>query len=123
MAISSRAALAAQRSRTPEATPRRRRGGRLVLAVAAVLVMEAAAAGSGFVIRNGTVAGGGGDVTQGNFRVVWTIGEAAMGTTSAEGFRLTSGFPATIGDSDIQGGPIGGPIFKDGFESTGGTAP
>ena len=94
-----------------------------MLALAAALAMEVAAAGATFEIHNGTAAGGGGDISEGRFRLVWTIGEAAMGTTSADGYRITSGFPATIGDNDIQGGPIGGPIFKDGFEDTGGTTP
>jgi len=98
-----------------------RRSLRIALVLATALVMDMAAAGGNFAIRNGTVAGGGGDASAGGIRVIWTIGEAAMGTISAGGFRLTSGFPATIGDSGIQGGPIGGAIFKDGFEGTGGT--
>lgn len=93
----------------------------------ALLVVTAASAGTAlaqgtFDVRNGTVAGGGGVTSAGNFRLVWTIGEPAMGTTSAGALRLTSGFPATIGDRDIQGSIIV-PIFKDGFEGNGGAAP
>lgn len=98
------------------------RAARLVLLVAAGAFAGSAVAGGTFDVRNGTVAGGGGVTSAGNFRLVWTIGEPAMGTTSANGLRLTSGFPATIGDRDIQGSIIV-PIFKDGFEGNGGAAP
>ena len=96
---------------------------RIGLLLAAALAIDVAAAGGEFAIRNGTVAGGGGDVSAGDIRVIWTVGEGAMGSVSAGRFRLTSGFPATIGDSGIEGAPSGGDIFKDGFETTGGTAP
>ena len=99
-----------------------RRAVGLALLVAAVTSAGNALAQDTFDVRNGTVAGGGGVASAGNFRLVWTIGEPAMGTTSADGLRLTSGFPATIGDRDIQGSIIV-PIFKDGFEGNGGAAP
>lgn len=99
-----------------------RRAARVALLIAAVGSAGTALAQGTFDVRNGTVAGGGGVTSAGNFRLVWTIGEAAMGTTSAGGLRLTSGFPATIGDRDIQGSIIV-PIFKDGFEGNGGAAP
>lgn len=95
---------------TSRATPLR-----LALAASALLLATAATAGGGFAVRNGTVAGGGQIADAGRFRLISTIGEPAMGTTSNTQFRLTSGFPATIGDQ-IQGGPVGGRIFQDGFE-------
>lgn len=101
---------------------RARRAVRLALLVAAAASAGTALAQGTFDVRNGTVAGGGGVTSAGNFRLVWTIGEPAMGTTSADGLRLTSGFPATIGERDIQGSIIV-PIFKDGFEGNGGAAP
>lgn len=78
-------------------------------------LMAGAVAAQGYVVRNGTVAGGGQVAETGRFKLISTIGEPAMGTTSASRFTLTSGFPATIGDR-IQGGPGGGRIFQDGFE-------
>lgn len=95
---------------------------RAVVVLAIALLMEVAAAGSSNMsLRNGTVAGGGGVVSAGRFTVIWTTGEASMGTKSAGPFRLTSGFPATIGNQ-FQGFP-GGAIFKDGFEEFPGGAP
>lgn len=92
---------------------------RLGLATAGALAMQLAVAGGSFDVHNGTAAGGGGVASAGRFSVIWTIGEPAMGTTAAGGFRLTSGFPATIGNDDIQGAPSGA-IFKDGFEEPSG---
>lgn len=89
---------------------------RLALAGVTLLVATAATAGGHYAVRNGTVAGGGQSAQAGRFRLISTIGEPAMGTTSTPRFRLTSGFPATIGDR-IQGGPGGGRIFQDGFEN------
>lgn len=88
---------------------------RVLWVAAAVLAADFALAGDAYSVRNGTVAGGGGVTTSGPYRLVWTIGEPAMGTTSQGQFRLTSGYPATIGDA-LQGGPGGGSIFADGFE-------
>jgi hypothetical protein len=89
------------------------------LALLAVLSggMDLAIAGSGFQIRNGTVAGGGAIVESGGFRLISTLGEPAMGTIANAGFRLTSGFPATLGELP-RTQPEGG-IFKDGFETPG----
>jgi len=76
---------------------------------------EFASAAGSYAVRNGTVAGGGQVAEAGPFKLISTIGEGAMGTTSAGQYRLTSGFPATIGNTQ-QGGPDGGRIFYDGFE-------
>ena len=88
---------------------------RLALFGAALLAGDFAAAGGDYAVRNGTVAGGGHVAEAGPFKLISTIGEPAMGTTSGGQYRLTSGFPATIGNN-VQGGPIGGRIFQDGFE-------
>jgi hypothetical protein len=88
---------------------------RLALTAIALLLTQVAAAGGGVTLHNGTVAGGGQIAEAGPFRLISTIGEPSMGTTSNARFRLTSGFPATIGNQ-IQGGPVGGRIFQDGFE-------
>ena len=89
---------------------------RLALFGAALLAGDFAAAGSDYAVRNGTVAGGGQVAQAGPYRLISTIGEPAMGSTSAGAFRLTAGFPATIGDT-VQGAPVGGRIFHDGFEN------
>lgn len=86
----------------------------------ALAVVPLTVAGNGFDVRNGTTAGGGGVASAGRFSVIWTIGEPAMGTTETGGFRVTSGFPATIGTDDFQGVPTDGAIFKDGFEDSSG---
>lgn len=88
----------------------------LALCAAALVTAELASAGGNYAVRNGTAAGGGGIAESGGFRVVWTVGEPAMGTTEAGRFRLTSGYPATIG-SGTSGAPDGGHIFGDGFEN------
>lgn len=98
----------------------RRRLLRLGLATVGALAMQLAMAGGSFDVHNGTAAGGGGVASAGRFTVIWTIGEPAMGTTAAGGFRLTSGFPATIGNDEFQGAPSDGAIFKDGFEDSSG---
>lgn len=99
---------------------RARRARALLLLAAGALCMQAALAGGSFDVRNGTAAGGGGVASAGRFTVIWTAGEPAMGTTSAGGFRVTSGFPATIGHNPFQGAPSEGAIFKDGFEDSSG---
>jgi hypothetical protein len=89
---------------------------RLALALlAAAWATGEATAGTDYAVRNGTVAGGGQISQAGPFKLISTLGEAAMGTTSNGQFRLTSGYPATIGNV-VQGGPGGGRIFADGFE-------
>ena len=88
---------------------------RVALFGAALVAADFASAAGSFAVRNGTVAGGGQIAEAGPFRMISTIGEGAMGTTSAGQYRLTSGFPATIGNTQ-QGGPVGGRIFQDGFE-------
>lgn len=85
------------------------------LAVLALLLADLAAAGTSFNIRNGTVASGGHVVAQGNFVLIGTIAEPVQGTTAQGAFRITAGFPATIGNT-TQGGPGDGRIFADGFE-------
>lgn len=92
----------------------RARATRLAWAGGALLLATAAHAAD-YAVRNGTVAGGGQVVEAGGYRLISTIGEPAMGSTANAQYRLTSGFPATIGDQ-IQGGPVGGRIFQDGFE-------
>jgi hypothetical protein len=88
------------------------------LRACATVALLLATAAHAYEIRNGTVAGGGAVVAAEDLLLISTLGEPAMGTVSSGEFRLTSGFPATLsGDSGIQ--PIGGPIFKDGFESSG----
>jgi hypothetical protein len=99
------------------APPSRSRGARLArLSLGLGLVLATFA--QAYEIRNGTVAGGGAIVAADDFLLISTMGEPAMGTVSSGPFRLTSGFPATLaGDAGVQ--PIGGPIFKDGFERSG----
>jgi hypothetical protein len=95
-----------------------------VIATLAVLLagMNLAFAGAGLQIRNGTVAGGGAIASADDYVLISTLGEPAMGTIASGPFRLTSGFPATLGD-EARTTPIDGPIFKDGFESTGSPSP
>ena len=93
----------------------RARSLRPALTAVALLLATVASAGGDYAVHNGTIAGGGQVATAGRFRLISTIGEPAMGATSSAQFRLTSGFPATIGDV-IQGGPGDGRIFHDGFE-------
>lgn len=66
----------------------------------------------GYDLRNGTVAGGGAVSSAGAYRVISTVAEPVMGTTSAGDFRLTAGFPATLANTL----PPSGNIFADGFE-------
>ena len=92
-----------------------RKRARIALCVAVLTAGDFAAAAGSYAVRNGTVAGGGQVAQAGPYKLISTIGESAAGSTAGGAFRLTSGFPATIGDS-IQGGPVGGRIFRDGFE-------
>jgi hypothetical protein len=90
----------------------RQRALKAALSLIALAAVGVASAAGTFAVRNGTVAGGGGISDAGQFRLIGTIGEGASSTTSNQQFRLTSGYPATIGNG-AQGG---GPIFADGFE-------
>lgn len=85
---------------------------RVVLATVAAVLGYGMAQASGFAVRNGTVAGGGSIDSAGGYRVVSTVGEPVMGTTSAGAYRLTAGFPATLPNTL----PPSGTIFFDGFE-------
>lgn len=87
--------------------------------VVSALLTHVAMAGDSYNIRNGTIAGGGGIVEADCFRLVGTLGEAVASTTSASGYRLTSGFPATLAASASTPSPDGGLIFSDGFEGDG----
>jgi hypothetical protein len=78
----------------------------------AFLLADLSLAGSPIVLRNGTVAGGGHIVAEGSFVLIGTIAEPVQGTTAQGSFRITSGFPATIGTPAGDGGRI----FADGFE-------
>ena len=79
----------------------------------AILLVGATHAVSGdFAVRNGTIAGGGGTSDAGQFRLIGTIAEPSQGPVSNGNYRLTAGFPATIGDPS----PVEPFIFKDGFE-------
>lgn len=97
--------------------PKRRRGAlcrarRATAAITLVLFGLGYAEADNFNVRNGTVAGGGSVESAGSFRVISTLGEPVMGTTSAGEYRLTAGFPATLPDAV----PPSGDIFSDGFE-------
>jgi hypothetical protein len=94
----------------------------LALLLAATVLADFATAGGSFVIRNGTVAGGGGVGTAGCFALVGTVGEPTSGTTSNGEYTLTSGFPATIGDGG-EAIPVGDHLFGNGFEGTGDCTP
>jgi hypothetical protein len=82
------------------------------LAACALLLADLSLAGDPIALRNGTVAGGGHIVTQGQFVLIGTIAEPVQGVTAQGSFRITSGFPATIGQPAADGGRI----FADGFE-------
>ena len=72
----------------------------------------AAPSGQGDIeIRNGTIAGGGGDIAAARFQLTGSFGEPVTGTVAAEGFELTAGFPATLNKPNQI-------IFADGFEPT-----
>lgn len=94
----------------------------LALLATLALVSLASAGGGGYAVRNGTVAGGGSTTANGCYSLVSTIGEPAAGTVSNAQYRITSGFPATIGGQLSTGTSI---VFKDSFEgtNTGGCTP
>ena len=93
----------------------RRRSLRLGLAAVGVLWVCLAwglAQAGAYDVRNGTVAGGGAVSSAGPYRVISTVAEPVMGTTSAGVYRLTAGFPATLPNTL----PPSGNIFRDSFE-------
>ena len=84
------------------------------------IALLSSAALAQYEIPNAAIAGGGGTSEAGPYRLIGTVGDASQGSVQAEAFRLTSGFPATIGVPP----PRETPIFSDGFEEqTQGTAP
>ena len=99
-----------------------RRPGPMLVLLVAISLVDLASAGGGYSIENGTVAGGGSINTNGCYALVSTIGEPAAGTVSNAEYRITSGFPATIGGQVSTGTSI---VFKDSFEgtNTGGCTP
>ena len=95
-----------------------RRVGQLCLFLLLTVTASIVWAGSEYEIRNPTIASGGSISQSGELRLISTQGEAAMGVTTDGNYRLTSGFPATLGNEGQL--PIGGPIFSDSFEQIGG---
>ncbi|HPF73795.1 MAG: hypothetical protein H7A20_08410 [Rhodanobacteraceae bacterium] len=96
-------------------TPSSRRPSRsrvVIACGAALLVSLPALGGSGYAVRNGTIAGGGGTSEAGPYRLIGTIAEPVQGTASSGNYRITAGYPATIGDPQ----PVEPFIFRDGFE-------
>ncbi len=77
-----------------------------------LLVSMPVIAGNGYAVRNGTIAGGGGTVEAGPYRLIGTAAEPVQGPVSSGPYRLTAGYPATIGDPQ----PVEPFIFRDGFE-------
>jgi hypothetical protein len=98
---------AESRSRARSALP-----ARVARLTGVLLLAFLSTAAAQYAVRNGTVAGGGGTVASGQFRLTGTIGEPASGTVSTPQYRLTSGYPATIGDGQVRDGGI----FQDSFE-------
>lgn len=83
--------------------------GALIVAGAIGAVGAYAQSGGTLEIRNGTIAGGGGDIAAARYQLTGSFGEAVSGTVAAEGFELTAGFPATLNKPNQI-------IFIDGFE-------
>lgn len=83
------------------------------LAAFAFALADLALAGQSIAVRNGTVAGGGHIVAAGDFVLIGTIAEPVQGITAQGKYRITAGFPATIGQGAAAGD---GRIFADGFE-------
>ncbi len=81
----------------------------LLVAGLGSFVALAQSGGNALEIRNGTMAGGGGDIAAAQYQLTGSFGEAVAGTVAAEGFELTAGFPATLN-------PPNQIIFIDGFE-------
>jgi len=79
----------------------------------------ASASAGGVVLHNTAVAGGGQTVTDpsGRFRLIGTTGEAVQHFSQNNRFRLTAGFPATIGTEYLLGDGRC-TIFCDGFEQS-----
>lgn len=86
----------------------------LALLASLPLVDLASAGEGGYSIRNGTVASGGSVSAVDCYSLVSTIGEAVAGSVSAGEYRLTSGFPATLGEQQVSTGTF--TVFKDSFE-------
>lgn len=86
----------------------------LALLATAFLAGLASAGEGSYTLKNGTVASGGAIATNDCYALVSTVGEPAAGTVSNGTYRLTSGFPATIGTSPISTGTF--TLFKDSFE-------
>ena len=90
------------------------RASRIAGLTGVLLLAFLSTAAAQYAVRNGTVAGGGGTLSSGQYRLIGTVGEPAAGTVSTPQYRLTSGFPATIGDARDGG------IFSDSFEGPSG---
>lgn len=84
---------------------------RLVLAGA---LLGACTAAWAIELHNGTIAGGGGQASEGSLHLVATHGEPVMGVSARDGWVLTAGFPATLAASAPAGDRL---LFRDGFES------
>lgn len=87
------------------------------------LIDLASAGASTYAVRNGTVSSAGSIAAADCYSMVSTLGEPVAGTTAAGRYRITSGFPATLVDTQIATGTF--VVFKDGFEgnSTQGCTP
>lgn len=86
----------------------------LALLAAASLAGLASAGDGGYTLKNGTTASGGAVASNDCYALVSTVGEPAAGTVSDGTYRITSGFPATVGTSPISTGTF--TLFKDSFE-------
>lgn len=85
----------------------------LVALGASLAMLSVSSAGEpAFELANPTLASGGGVVSCPEFKIAFTVGEAAVGTVSAGDWRLVTGFPATLPDPP----PLPDSIFADGFE-------
>lgn len=87
--------------------------GLAILAASCVSFAASSAIGQS-ALPNTVVAGGGGTVSAGQFRLHSTIGEPAAGTVSNGNLTIKSGFQATFVGQEA--GPDDGHIFYDGFE-------
>lgn len=87
----------------------------IVVCVLALAWIPAVAGESDVSLSHPTVAGGGGVVEAGQFRVYFTIGEPLAGVASAGEFAVVGGLQATFLGQQ-QPLPDGG-IFSDSFES------
>ena len=83
--------------------------------IASLPLIDFASAGAGgYSLHNGTVASGGSVSAVDCYSLISTIGEPVAGSVSAGDYRLTSGFPATLGERQISTGTF--TVFKDSFE-------